>query len=246
LGETVKINAIVLNKVDYKENDRIVTLLSGERGKLTASVKGVKKPTAKLRPSSELFAFGTYILAESHGRYTVTGYDSIEPFHELREDFDRLAYASLLLKIAGGVCEEDREEAEMLALLLKSLDKIREGNVSPAFVSSLFILKLCEISGYKPITDCCAVCGEKEDIIALSPECGGMVCKSCLSGEHIAISGGCAFYIKKIISERFEDCFTLKPNEKQEKELYKASCYYISYFLDERLKIAEYIAKYNI
>ena len=61
MGEQIKIQAIVLNKVDYKDNDRVLTLFSPQKGRVTVSCKGVKKQNSKLRAGSELFAFGTYI-----------------------------------------------------------------------------------------------------------------------------------------------------------------------------------------
>ena len=96
MGETIRMQAIVLNKTDYRDSDRILTLFAPDKGKLTASAKGVKKQNAKNRAAGEVFAFVTFLLADTRGRYTGTGFDSIDSFHELREDFDRLAAASLL------------------------------------------------------------------------------------------------------------------------------------------------------
>ena len=52
----IVINAIVLKSVDYKDNDKILTLYSPEKGKITAGIKGVKKSGAKLKFASEPFA----------------------------------------------------------------------------------------------------------------------------------------------------------------------------------------------
>ena len=60
----VKVNALVIKAVDYKDNDRILTLYSLEKGKITAGIKGVKKAGAKLKFASEPFCFAEYILAE--------------------------------------------------------------------------------------------------------------------------------------------------------------------------------------
>ena len=76
----VKVNAIVIRAVDYKDNDRILTLYSLEKGKITAGIKGVKKAGAKLKFASEPFCFAEYILAEKNGRYTVTGASYYEIF----------------------------------------------------------------------------------------------------------------------------------------------------------------------
>lgn len=52
-----KTDALLLRACDYGENDKIVTLLTSDRGKLTAGVKGVKKAGAKLRFAAQPFCF---------------------------------------------------------------------------------------------------------------------------------------------------------------------------------------------
>ncbi len=244
MGEPLKIRAVVLKKTDYRDNDRILTLFSPEKGKLTVSVKGVKKQNSKLRAGSELFAFGNYILTETRGKYTVTGYDSIEPFHELRDDFDRLSAGVLLLKTAELAAAEDSEEPFLFTLLLRCLDKLREHNIPAGLTVSAFLLKFCELSGYAPRLDKC-LCGSTE-LIAVSPENGGAICKNCIDCEHMAVSGGCLFFMRKILDYDIEKVFVLKPSEKQLKELYHASCAYTAYFFDEKLRIMDYISKYDL
>lgn len=244
MGEPLKIQAVVLKKTDYRDNDRILTLLSPEKGKLTVSVKGVKKQNSKLRAGSELFAFGNYILTETHGRYTVTGYDSIEPFHELRDDFDRLSAGALLLKVADAAAAEDSEEPFLFTLLLRCLDKLREHDIPAGLTVSVFMLRLCGLLGYEPRLDKC-LCGS-EEAVAVSPEMGGAVCRECTDREHIPVSGACIFYMRKISDEDIEKVFVLKPSEKQLKELYRVSCEYTAYFFDERLQIMDYISKYDL
>lgn len=244
MGQNIKIRGIVLSKTDYKDSDRILTLFSPEKGKITASAKGVKKQNSKLRAGSELFAFGYYILNETRGRYTVTGYDSIDSFHELREDFDRLAFATLMLKITEkSVFESD---GEIFSLLIRSLDKLRSGNLSPTFVSAVFLLKLCSLNGYEIFCDKCVLCEKKEDLIFLSPDLGGFCCTNCKTEGSIPVTGGCFYYVKHIIASDFESSFLLKPTEKQAKELFISVSRYTAYFFDERIKILDYISKYNL
>ena len=142
MGEQIKTQAIVLNKVDFKDNDRVLTLFSAQNGKITVSCKGVKKQNSKLRASSEVFAFGTYVLAESKGRYTVTGYDSVDSFFELREDFDKLTLGVLFLKICEKSISQGEENYELFSLLINCLHKLREPNVKPGFVASVFLLNM--------------------------------------------------------------------------------------------------------
>lgn len=246
MGEQIKTQAIVLNKVDFKDNDRVLTLFSAQNGKVTASCKGVKKQNSKLRPSSEVFAFGTYILAESKGRYTVTGYDSIDSFFELRDDFDRLTLGVLFLKICEKSISQGESNYELFSLLINCLHKLREPSVAPGFVASVFLLKYACIMGYQPEIVNCAKCSNNSDLLFFSASAGGVLCKNCNDAEHIAITGGCLKYIQKICYGDFEDVFLFSPTPKQIKELFLASSYYTAYFFDEKLKIMDYINKYQI
>lgn len=246
MGEQIKTQAIVLNKVDFKDNDRVLTLFSAQNGKITASCKGVKKQNSKLRASSEVFAFGTYILAESKGRYTVTGYDSIDSFFELRDDFDRLTLGVLFLKICEKSISQGESNYELFSLLINCLHKLREHSVAPGFVASVFLLKYACIMGYQPEIVNCAKCLNNSDLLFFSASAGGVLCKNCNDIEHVAITGGCLKYIQKICYGEFEDVFLFTPSHKQIKELFLASSYYTAYFFDEKLKIMDYINKYQI
>ncbi len=246
MGEQIKTQAIVLNKVDFKDNDRVLTLFSAQEGKISASCKGVKKQNSKLRASSEVFAFGTYVLAESKGRYTVTGYDSIDSFFELREDFDRLTLGVLFLKICEKSISQGEGNYELFSLLINCLHKLREPSVHPGFVASVFLLKYACIMGYQPQTDACSKCFDKNDLLFFSASAGGVLCKNCNDIEHVAITGACLKYIQKICYGEFGDVFLFNPTEKQIKELFLVSSYYTAYFFDEKLKIMDYIKKYQI
>ena len=72
------VNAIVLKTVDYKDNDKILTLYSLEKGIITAGIKGVKKSGAKLKFASEPFAFCEYVLAQKGDKYNQIIRDDIE------------------------------------------------------------------------------------------------------------------------------------------------------------------------
>ena len=246
MGEQIKTQAIVLNKVDFKDNDRVLTLFSAQKGKITVSCKGVKKQNSKLRAASEVFAFGTYVLAESKGRYTVTGYDSIDSFFELRDDFERLTLGVLFLKICEKSISQGESNIELFSLLINCLHKLREPDVAPGFVASVFLLKYSSIMGYQPELENCAKCSNNTELLFFSASAGGVLCKNCNDAEHIAITGGCLKYMQKICFCDFEDIFLFNPTPKQIKELFLATSYYTAYFFDEKLKIMDYINKYQI
>lgn len=144
----VKTDAIVLRSVDYKDADKILTLFSPTLGKITAGIKGVKKPKAKLNFAAQPFCFSEYILAEKGGRYTVTGAYMHESFYELRTDVTRFYAACAAAEVCNGVLmENERREGTFVALIecLKSL-ALAEEDPAEALVS--FLLSALHESGY--------------------------------------------------------------------------------------------------
>ena len=76
----IKTAAVVLKTADYKENDKLLTLFSADRGKFTACIKGVRKPTARLRPAAQPFTLAEFVLSERRGFYTVTQAEVLDSF----------------------------------------------------------------------------------------------------------------------------------------------------------------------
>ena len=53
----IKVDAIVIRTADYGESDRMLTLFTLQRGKLSAAAKGVRKAGAKQRFAAHPFCF---------------------------------------------------------------------------------------------------------------------------------------------------------------------------------------------
>ncbi len=144
----VKTDAVVLQTVDYKDNDKILTLFSPALGRITVGAKGVKKATAKLAFAAQPFCFAEYILAEKGGRYTMTGAYLHESFFSLRYDIVRFYAACALAEVCLTVLyERERQEGLFIALVegLKELALAEEDAVE---VTVGFLLVALRESGY--------------------------------------------------------------------------------------------------
>ncbi len=97
--------AIVLRRVNYRDNDRMVTLLSPSRGRIDAIIRNCRKPKSHNLNAAELFALGDYMLIETGGHMTVTSVHLIETFYPLRSDYSRLTCATWLLGLAEAAAE---------------------------------------------------------------------------------------------------------------------------------------------
>lgn len=178
-----KTDALVLRAADYKENDRLLTLFTPSRGKLTAGIRGVRKPNAKLSFAAQPFCFAEYVLAERGGRYTVTAAYLYDGFFSLRTDIVRYYAACAVLEVSGALLVEDGEcEPLFIAAVeaLKSLS-LTDGDAAEVFLS--FALTALHEAGYMLDLDGCGICGgEVKGSVYFDFGAGYFTCPSCASG----------------------------------------------------------------
>ena len=97
--------AIVLRHADYREHDRMLTLLSPSMGRIEAVCRGCKRPQSPLLAASEWFALGEYVLYAGKGRMNVSSCNVTESFFPLRTDYERLKYATYILSVAEAAAQ---------------------------------------------------------------------------------------------------------------------------------------------
>ena len=144
----IKTDAIVLRSIDYKDNDKLLTLFSPTLGKITAGARGVKKAKAKLSFAAQPFCFAEYILAEKGGRYTMTGAYLHESFFSLRYDIVRFYAACALAEVCLTVLYENESHEGLFIALIEGLKALSLAEEDPAEAVIAFMLVALRESGY--------------------------------------------------------------------------------------------------
>ena len=144
----VKTEAIVLQAIDYKDNDKLLTLFSPALGKITAGIRGVKKPKAKLAFAAQPFCFAEYILAEKGGRYTVTNAYLHESFFELRSDITRFYAACAAAEICRELSVENEKHEALFIGFIECLRSLCLAGEDEAEALVSFALVALQESGY--------------------------------------------------------------------------------------------------
>lgn len=142
-----KYNALSLRNINYNESDKIVTLLTLERGKLAILARGCRTAKAKLRCAVSPLCFGNYIVHEKNGRNVLTACDVIDSFQNVSDDLDKYYIASIVLEAADKFSEEDTQDNELFFLIIGALKNICYGN-SPIFDGLIFLCNLLKKVGY--------------------------------------------------------------------------------------------------
>lgn len=177
-----KMEGIVLRETDYKEKDKLLTILTAEHGKLTVRVRGAKGQRSRSRAACQLLAFSEFTLYEQQGKYTATETVIKEIFPELRENIELLSLASYFAQAADVVAQENDPSAELLSLLLNSLYALGKLKKSHRLVKAVFELRLACISGFLPDLRACYLCGrELPDRFNITQ--GALQCSTCREEE---------------------------------------------------------------
>ena len=174
--------AIVLRHVNYRDNDRMVTLFSPSRGRIDAIIRNCRKPKSHNLNAGELFALGDYMLYEAGGHVTVTSVHLIETFYALRQDYSRLTCGTYALSLTEAVIEPEQERQELFMLLLHTLSRLAFSDQPWRPLLAGFLLHFAACEGFKPRLNHCVSCGTRlgeEGPFFFDLPGGGLCCAAC-------------------------------------------------------------------
>ena len=168
---------IVLHRINLGETDKILTLFTREKGKLSAVARGARKPLSKMPGATELFTHSRMQIAVGRSLDVVTQAEIVNAFSNTRADLARIAYASVITELADRFMEERDPHPEVFSLTLGALGAL-ERESEPDLVAQLFALHLLSGVGYRPHLENCVVGGEElgDGPVAFSPSLGGALC----------------------------------------------------------------------
>lgn len=153
--------ALVLRSVDYRESDKILTLLTQDQGKLTASARGCRKKGSAIAAGCQLLAWSEMVLYDYQGRWTVKEAAVERLFRGVGDDIERLALGCYFAEAAELLAVEGLSSPELLSLTLNSLHALDKLPDKPLpLVKAAFEWKAMSLAGYEPLMDGCAVCGK--------------------------------------------------------------------------------------
>jgi len=218
----LKTEGLVLRETEYKDADKLLTVLTKDRGQLTLRARGVRSRNSKLKSGCQLLAFSEFTIFENRGFMLVDEASPIELFMPLREDIELLSLASYFAQVAEVLSQEDEHNDSLLSLTLNCMFALSKLKKSQRLVKGVFELRAACLAGYEPNLECCEVCGSPEpDRFHVS---GGVLqCAGCVvSGEmelRLPLHPGVLAAMRYIVSCSLKKLFSFEISQQGEKEL---------------------------
>ncbi len=234
-----------MRSIKLGETDRLITLLSPEKGRISAVAKGARKTKSKLSAAVDLFVCGDYVLFKGKNLFTVTQCSIIRSFPALNIDFNSYAYATYFAEIVQRVIVEDDKSDQIFDLLTETLALLSEAS-DHFMLARAFELKLLSVVGYHPGFDECICCRSKRRGF-FSSMLGGLVCDSCKRHDRSAVffSEGSVALARFMIGSPLQKAGIVKAGERQRQELYTYNSGLIQHHLDiNECKSLKYISRH--
>ncbi len=176
-----KTEAIVLRLRKYREADALVTLLTKERGKITAVAKGIYKPASSLRGGVQPYSINEMML--DSGRSTLHSLlqsQCLEMLLPLRQSYDALTLGAYWAELLENFGQEEMAEDELYYLAKAGFLGLAVN--AGKLMSRALEVRLIQQQGLSPDFRLCSRCGRpvvKEKVCFFSGSEGGFLCGSC-------------------------------------------------------------------
>lgn len=155
----IKTKGIVISVANSSDNDRVLTILTPDLGKISVFCKGAKKSKNALLSCTEYLAFSDMIIFKSpNDTYSLNSAEIIELFYNVRIDIEKLSYASTITKIIYDVTQENQRSDQVLQLLLNTIYMLSETEKNLDLILLTFELRLLALIGFLPKISKCVIC----------------------------------------------------------------------------------------
>lgn len=238
----ITLTGMVLSSTPVGEYDRRIVLLTKERGKIAAFVKGARKQHSVLSAGSRQFSFGKFTMYGGRNSYNVTGMEISEYFEDIQQDIDAIYYGFYFMELAAYYTMENVPSTEMLALLYVTMNALRKDAIPKKLVRYIFELKVCAINGEYPDVFSCTLCGSKENLVSFSVGKNGVLCKNC-KGKHegVELLTSTLYAMQYIISADIKKLYTFSVTDEVLTELSMVMGRWLAKVVDKNFKSLELI-----
>ena len=239
MSRLYKALVLVLKRRPLGEADEIVSLLSPDRGRFEAAVRGSRRSASplvgRIEPFTELS--GLFARGRSLDHLTQAEVHCARP--ALHRDLERLLLASYLVDLVGGASPPGEPCPELYGLLVQALDNLQS---APTPLLCRWVeLRLADLLGYAPQLEACALCGAS-DPGWFSAESGGTVCWNCRgvrSPGGMALSPPARAALRHLRDCRLESALRVRLPVQATREVERALFEHLQYHNPQALRSRE-------
>lgn len=244
---TFRTPAIILKRRDFGEADRLLTLITPDRGKLDTIAKGARKATSSKTGHVELFTRADMLISRGRDLDLVVQSEMTEPYLALREDLRRSAYASYSAELLDKfTAPGDEDLGRAYTLLEKTLHHLCVED-DLRLVTRYYEIHLLDVLGFRPELHECVYTRQEiqaEDQFFSYAEGGVVTPKAAQNAESlIPVTMITLKMLRHMQRSPFKLVKTVQINPKLHHDLEQILLGYITFLLERRLQSVDFIRR---
>jgi DNA repair protein RecO (recombination protein O) len=233
-----RVDALILRHQRWGEADRLLTIFTREYGKLRIVAKGARKTTSRKGGHLEPFMRTALQLAQGRDLWIVTQAEMINAFLPMRDDLQRMGFASYVIELLDKFTYEDGSNPQLYKLAVETLERLCTTD-SVFVVLRYYEMRVLDIMGYRPQLFQCIGCQEeiKAEDQYFSALVGGVICPHCgHKYEDVRkISMGALKYLRHFQRSTYQEALAAAPGEGVVQEVEKIMQWYLTYLLERAI-----------
>ena len=197
----IQTEGFILNSKNVGDADRLITLLSIDRGVLKLFAHNVRRAKSSLGGSLQPFARVEVCFTEGKS-YSLRQCTVVESFRQLREDLTMMSYAAVVAELIIQLWPEGEGDQILYELTAQTFKLLSESN--PRLVALAASWQLLSIAGFAPELKVCVHCGKvlgaTHDFCRFAVSSGGLSCSNCATAEATMLTPTALTLLTKLIT----------------------------------------------
>lgn len=168
------LQAVILKRTPYKENDMILHVYTKEFGKMGIKARGVRKITSKNAKACQEMMISEFMVDVRKGLSSLRKATPVHYLRHIKESLDSEIVGNYILEYYYRYIEENQPSLEEYEILINSLNALDQG-YHPLYIYLLFNVFILKHNGVSIDVDGCVLCGSSQ-VVSISLSDGGFLC----------------------------------------------------------------------
>jgi len=115
---------IIIRRRDFKDADRILTVLTRDHGKIAVRASGIRRIPSRRSPHVELLNHCILTLYNGSKFPVLTEAQTLDSFSGVKADLQKIGLAYHLCELVDGLCPENQESRQVFGLVKTTLTRL--------------------------------------------------------------------------------------------------------------------------
>lgn len=118
-------NGIVINKRDFGEADRYITVFTENFGKIIFLLKGIRKSKKRELNSVDVLTLSKFTFYKKGEVYTASNFLGVDSFMEIKGNLENLSLSLYILAILNDILVENNRKKSLYQITIKTLNYLK-------------------------------------------------------------------------------------------------------------------------